>query len=314
MNRYFAAIAGIVAVIVCAGLIGCADQNKVAEEPVYVVPAGPPLSPEAIASAYNPSVVKVDRLWARTELRITGTDDKGEAFDETAEGHFQFIRPRGLALTVNKLGETYFCLGSNDTQYWWMDLRKPRNALLGDHAKASPRIAARFGVPVHPLDLIDLMGILPVQAKGSRTAWSKDGRHIVLSGPSRWGRKEMLFSSDGRTLMGVRLLTSRNELLCESELGETSPIEFREAPDATAIVPVRITLHIPSRGTEVSIRLYDPQNRGAAMKKTVFDPQALLTAYNIESSRVRLIDQEPSATPARTIPPTSPSAATPDRD
>ncbi len=270
---------------------GCADQHK--DGSGHTVRSGPAPTPLQIAKVYNPSLEQVDRLWARTELRITGVDDKGQAFDETAEGHLQFIRPRKLALTVNKVGETYFCLGSNESRYWWMDLRKPRDAIIGTHEKATARVAARFGVPVHPLDLIDLIGVLPLDVAGASTAWSADGRQVVLTAPSRWGSKEMRFSPDGVRLEGVRLMGARGELLCESVVTATERVEIKEDPSASGVVPTRVTVKIPPRRTEVAIRLFDPQNRGSAMKQTAFDPQKLLAAYNINQARVRMVDDQP---------------------
>lgn len=282
---------------------GCAEQHK--HSPDYIARPEPPPSAVQVSKLYNPSLEHLDRLWARTELRIQGQDKDGKEFDESAEGHLQFIRPGMVSLTVKKLGDTYFALGSSADRYWWMDLRKPRSALLGTLAKASPRIVERFGVPVHPLDLIDLLGVLPINPAGASTAWSPDGRQVVMTSKGRWGDKRLCFSPEGDRLLAVQLLNDQGLLVCESTITQTDPVEFRENPERSASVPTRLSLRIPSRDTTVTVYLHDPQNRGKSMQEAPFNPDLLLKAYNIAPADVRSLDSlKPSpATSSAPAPP-----------
>lgn len=277
---------------ICLTLAACCDQSKQTPDGI-IVRNEPPPSAEEIARIYNPTVEHLDRLWARTELRIQGVDDDGKDFDETAEGHLQFIRPAMVSLTVKKVGETYFALGSNQDRYWWMDLRKPRTAFIGSLANASPKAVARFGVPVHPLDLVDLLGVLPIDPAGASTAWSEDGAEIVMSLPGRWGTRILRFRPEDAALVCVQLLDSHGEIVCESRITQTEPVEFRDTPDLKALAPTRLTLTLPARATTVTVALHDPQNRGSAMQQAPFNPDALLRAYNIAPADVRSLDIAP---------------------
>ncbi len=306
---------GAAALAACLALLavflqGCAGQNKADDRPI--VHSEPPPTAQQVCELYNPSVAALDRLWARTELRIQGVDRDGNDIDETAEGYLQFIRPGQVFLSVKKVGETYFCLGSNASTYWWMDLRKPRTALMGSIEKATPAAAAKFGVPVHPLDLIDLLGVLPLDPKDATTAWSDDGEFVVMTMRGRWGDKELYFASDLSRLSAVRLLDAAGEVACESTIEASEAVKFREDPSRRAQAPVRITLLIPAAQMQVTVRLHDPENQGAAMKEASFNPQTLLRAYNIEAGNVRSVDgpaPSPAAVPATSSTPSPAPAA-----
>jgi uncharacterized RDD family membrane protein YckC len=306
IERSFMTLALGAAVVLLLTMQGCIGQNKENQEDVR---RDQPL-PKAgdLIAVHNQNVEKLDRLWARTELRLQGVDQDGNDLDETAEGHFQFIRPGRVSLTVNKVGETYFCLGSNEIFYWWMDLRKPRSALMGEIAKATPKTVERFGVPVHPLDLIDLVGIMPIEAEDAEAgtlAWSADGNQAELLVQGRWGPRVFSFSSPGSKLTGVRLLDASGKIVCESRIERTERVTFRDDPSVIAEAPVRMVISIPASSMQVTIVMHDPQNRGTAMKDAAFKPDLLLKAYNIPQDMVRSLDVS-----ARTESPNLPESST----
>ncbi|MBL8963624.1 MAG: hypothetical protein KF787_09570 [Phycisphaeraceae bacterium] len=262
--------------------------------------AEPPPPARVVCAPHNEGVEALDRVWARTELRLTAPDGDQGPVDETAEGHFQFARPGQVSLTVSKVGETYFCLGSGAERYWWMDLRRPRWALIGDLSRATPEAVALLGVPVHPVDLIDLVGILPIEPSDGEASWSADGRSVVVSSPGRWGTtRQWVFSAGDWRLEGVRILDERGEVRCESSLAGASRVEFRDDPSRIAVVPTRVTVRVPESRTTISIRLYDPQNRGTGMNMAVFNPDHLVRAYNIPADSVGSMEEAASRAAAR---------------
>lgn len=268
----------------------CAGPARQDSSPVVAVEPPPPAS--VVCAAHNEGVEPLDRVWARTELRLSAADTGQGPVDETAEGHFQFVRPGMISLTVSKVGETYFCLGSGEERYWWMDLRRPRWALIGDLSLATPEAVGLLGVPVHPLDLIDLVGILPIDTAECQTAWSEDGRGVVVSSPGRWGtRREWIFSTGTWRLEGVRILDERGTIRCESSLTGSLRVEFRDDPSRVALVPSRVMVRVPENETTIAIRLYDPQNRGTAMNMAVFNPDHLVRAYNIPRDSVGSMEE-----------------------
>jgi hypothetical protein len=295
IERPFMVLARGAVVVLLLAMQGCIGQNKGDGQGVEGDQSalGPLPNAGDVVAAHNENAQKLDRLWARTELRLQGVDQDGNDLDETAEGHFQFIRPGKVSLTVNKVGETYFCLGCNETFYWWMDLRKPRSALVGEIAKATPKTVERFGVPVHPLDLIDLVGIVPIsveEAGAGTVAWSSDGKEVELSVAGRWGPRVFSFSSPELKLAGVRLLDASGKIVCESRIERAERVSFRDDPSVIAEAPVRMVISIPASAMQVTIVMHDPQNRGSAMKDAPFKPDLLLKAYNIPDDMVRSLD------------------------
>lgn len=299
IERPFMALVRGAVVVLLLTMQGCIGQNK---DPQQDSQNDLPL-PKAgdVVAVHNENAQKLDRLWARTELRLQGVDQDGRDLDETAEGHFQFIRPGRVSLTVNKVGETYFCLGCNESFYWWMDLRKPRSAMVGEIAKATPKTVERFGVPVHPLDLIDLVGIMPIAAEDAEAgtvAWSSDGKEVELSVAGRWGPRVFSFSTPEVKLTGVRLLDASGKIVCDSRIERTERVSFRDDPSVIADAPARMVISIPASAMQVTIVMHDPQNRGTAMKDAPFKPDVLLKAYNIPEDMVRSLDVPARAQPA----------------
>ncbi|HLO41070.1 MAG TPA: hypothetical protein VK176_08610 [Phycisphaerales bacterium] len=296
-------------VAMCTSLLlpACAGQQKDPPEPV--TNTGPLPAASDLVRVHNAGVEHLDRLWARTELRLRGVDKDGNTIDETAEGHFQFIALGNVSLTVNKVGETYFCLGANEIFYWWMDLRKPRNALLGRIDRATPKTVERFGVPVHPLDLIDLLGILPIELDepaNAPLAWSRDGTEAELQLAGRWGPRIFSFEVPSGSLRGVRLLDASGRIVCQSRIEKTERVSFRDDPSLIAQAPTRLVISIPASQMEITIVMHDPQNRGSAMKDAPFRPELLLKAYNIPGDMVRSLDPAP-------VTPTEPSSPASDQ-
>ena len=271
------AVLALGTVVLCGG---CVSQPSPGGE--GVVRTGPPPAYADLAAAHNARVEHLDRVWARTTLRLTGQTAEGEAIDEEAEGHFQRIAPARVSLTVNKLGETYFALGCNAAQYWWIDLRKPRRAWVGAQERASPRDVRKFGLPVHPMDLMELLAInaLPVTATEA-ARWSEDGTRVVVTLPARWGTREVEFDPEEKIIKGVRLFDDDGAQVCESELGPWQEVNIRENTSLRAQMVRDATLRLADGTLSADIRFYEPQNRGGAMKQAAFDFATLLDAYGI---------------------------------
>ncbi len=280
-----------------AGLAGCELGPKGPATPVNSATMPLP-SYSAVSERYNQRVARLDKVWARISIRVTGVDKEGNKVDEQAEGHLQVIRPDKLALSITKVGETYFYLGSNEQVYWWLDLHEDKKALVGRHEKATPQLAARFDVPVHPLDLLELLGITPLPpGAAAATAWSRDGRLLEVTLPGRWGKRHL--SLDPATFQPryIELLDSRGKVLVAAELEDPQPVVVR-CDSATPPMASLYNIDIATSGTHITLRLYDPENRCDRQKLTPFDFDALLKAYGVTAIE-RLDDPPPPRRPAK---------------
>lgn len=267
MNRQAAWRAGVLAVGVLAALAGgCAQHKPVDPEPP--IPTTPPALGEVVR-AYNARIAGLPRLWSRLELKFTGTDADGRPIDEESEGFFITEPPAKLSMSVNKLGEAYFLLGSNPEQYWWFDLSRPeRPAYVGSHAQARPEKAAQVGLPVHPLDLLELVACTPLNEKdpAMKAVWAKGGL-VEVSSPVRWGVRMIYVNPADGKAKRVVLADNEGRTLVESTLDKYEPVERSKATVATLIT---LNLAKSSRGTlTVRMTLYGMEDRN--LNPALFD-------------------------------------------
>jgi len=266
------------------GLTGCDAFDRTEAKPATQATAKATAASFAeLAKSYNQRVARLDRVWARTTLRVEGVENSGEKIDEQAEGNLQFIRPRKLALTVTKVGEPIFYLGSNDEEFWWLDIRQNHQALVGNHADATPRSVASFGVPVLPLDLIELLGLLPIDPAVNGTArTSPAGTEIFF--PSRSVVVAMLLDPKTFEPKVIELRTQKGQSLLRAELLKYKPVMV----PGGGVAPTMATWYkiaISGTQTKMEIRVYDAENRGDRMKEAPYKLDTLLRAYRIDDVR-----------------------------
>jgi hypothetical protein len=165
-----------------------------------VIQRGPAPTFQEVAAAYNNRVQPLSSLWAAVVLRLKYTDEEGQPHEDQVEGRLSFVSPRNVVLRLDKAGVTIGVLGSNDQKYWWIDLSEHKRALVGEHKRAAPEKLNDAGIPVHPLDLIELFGVTPLPTDGSlegrKVAWSDDGRNLIVTVPGRSGARRLILNPD----------------------------------------------------------------------------------------------------------------------
>lgn len=288
-------VAGVlIAVVAAVGGCGAISQNK------PTVPADvrgdAPSAAEFIAK-HNDRVAKLNRLWMRTELWLRGTTPEGEKLDEVTEGHLMVELPRKLSLTVKKLGETYFVLGSNDERYWWLDLsREDRPGLSGEHAKATRARVKRFGLPVLPLDLSELLAITPIDpgvAAGAKTRWVSDNEaELVFAVPG--GSRAVRFSAKTLEPTAVELRDESGFAVVASTMAEYEPAPVRGEPGISPRFQRKTDIMlnelegVGKSGTRVRVTItaYDAENR--PLNPALFDLPELVKRHRV--SVVRSVD------------------------
>ncbi|MEM1329303.1 MAG: hypothetical protein AAGG07_01950 [Planctomycetota bacterium] len=270
-----ALVAGAVGLCV----FGCASSPAAPE----VVERDAPPSYEEIVQRYNRTVEPLDTLWSRATVQIMSPDGDGGTRREQGEGYLQVERPSRAALSIGKLGETYFYLGSDPDRFWWIDLTDERIAIVGQHDRAGAAALAQLGVPVPPLDLIEVLGVLPLPAApgSGQTAWTTDGRFVVVRLPGRLGPRLLMMDPETLRLLRVDLLDRDETLLVSAELTGMQDVRVTGRGPGAARLPRRYVITIPREEVTVRLTLYEPQTRTIA--PAVFDLPGLLKRFRVDT-------------------------------
>lgn len=275
---------GVLGVLLGLALAGCQSGPR----PIDPADLGPPPSYSELAAAYNRRVQPMETFWSRATVQVVQQTARGRETRDQGEGFLQIQRPRRLALQLGKLGETFFYLGSNDDLYWWFDMleRDNRRATIGRHDEATPEVIEAFGVPVHPLDLLDVLPITPMPAEGGSVAWRQDGRALRVRLPARSGEKLMDLDPQTLAMLGAAIRTPRGELLLTAETqGERSVSLPTGLPGPS--IPSRFIIDLPRAEAQIRLNIWDPEIRRLA--DLPFDPLELLERYRIPTWAVTVV-------------------------
>jgi hypothetical protein len=286
--------------LLCIVLPGCAGDR--AQPAAGVIQRGPAPSYLDISARYNARVAPLSSLWSRTILRLWYHDREGREHTDQLEGYFQFRRPRGLNLTLQKVGQNAAVLGSNDTRYWFLDLSDARLARVGEHAKATPERIAALGLPVYPLDLLGLIGVTPlpgIESLGSppTVAWSPEGRSLIVTLALGGGAGSRRLTLDPQSLepSKIEALDSSGAPVLVSELSRYTSVSLIDA--AADQHPVRVAGEVVASfdqgRTRVRMRLNDPESGGKRPTPGVFEFDTLVNSYGIR--RVESLDEPGNA-------------------
>lgn len=282
---------------------GCSSTPKPDPVPVQrPIERGAPPSYASVAEAYNARVRRLEKLRTPVTLRVLAPDAEGNPINESAEGNLSIERPSNVALRIDKVGQTLFHLGSNDAAYWWMDLSGDEPlAFVGRHALARPATVRRFGVPVHPLDLVELLAITPLPAPGTEPAtvnWSTDGRRLAVMTRNRWGLRRIWLDPVTLDPVGVDLLDNVAQLVAMSRLREMTAVDVRGEALTPTRVAADVEIELPVQRTTVRLRLAQPENPGDRMRPEVFNLERLGDRFGVR----RVVDMDAPATPPQANP------------
>lgn len=283
---------GIVAWIVLA-LWGCSSN------PPLPKPGGPvgtidladhPY--EAVARAMNARAARLERFYSAVIVKVWYIGQQGEDEVDQLDGLLHVVQPTRIALNLQKVGVDGAALGANERYYWYMDLlADQRVASIGTHERANPDQLGELGVPVHPLDLLLLLGHSPVPETPMEgppaLVVSPDGGRLLLRAPARWGLVE--YTLDPKTYAPVRVALRRAAHLPPALTADMlESIEFidRANPDRGPLdVARRILIDVPALDARVRIRMLDPHASRRRPDDRAFDLGDALSRYGIRLRR-----------------------------
>lgn len=267
-------------------LVSCAAPEAVDDEPLPPAEPLPAVSYREAASRYNRHVSGLERLWSRSVVEVSWIEDDGDRRSEQGEGHFVFVPPRRVALSVGKLGKTILWAGSNDERYWLIDNQGDGVAYVGKHPTVevvgpSGEAEMRGPLPFKPDDVPFLLGLRPLpldehqaeapaeeatgqeagqataqataQAEGQTTGRAvarADHRAYVVTPPG--GRVRLHLEPERMLPIRVELYDAEGNLAARSELSEHERLDQVGTPVHTW----------PMLATEALLRPADPDRPG----------------------------------------------------
>jgi hypothetical protein len=242
---------------------------------------GPAPTYQELAATYNARVGPLERLWSTTTVRVWYPNEEGEEEQAQVEGHLQYLRPSKFSLSFEKVGEVHGLLGSNDQKYWWIEVGKQRTAHIGEHAKVTPARVAKLGVPVHPLDLVECLGItpLPVDGAPAGVAWSNDGAALVVTIPGRMGCRRLTLNPETYEPSRIELLggDGRPSATCDLEMYERIETPDHQGPR----MATRFLMSAQDGKLRIRLTLGVPEMSASRPKEKAFDLPTLLKAYSV---------------------------------
>lgn len=237
-----------------------------------------------VVEAQNARVAGLERLWARASVQVTSTNDKGRRLRDQGEGHLQVVQPWSIALTLGKVGQTQLYLGSNDQLYWWIDLidADDKVAVFGRHEFVTTAKADVLGVPIHPRDLVHLLGVTPIPDEVADQSLEWDAQsHAGLLVPAQSGSRRVWFDVSSMQPTRVEMFDADGALTLTAELDRYGFVNVVGDATLKPQIPERIDIRIASDDTLVKISLYDPENR--PIRPTAFDFERLVKGLGVDT-------------------------------
>jgi hypothetical protein len=260
------------------GVAGCSSTGKIDPERL-----GPTPSTAELASKHNERVGQIQTLWARVSVRAKGQYSDGEGYEEQGEGHLQIVKPTSVSLTIGKLGETYFAFGANADSYWSFDLSNAdkKTMLIGNLDLVTPLKADALGLPIHPGELIELSGLMPIDlATAGGTRWAEDGKSVGVSVPSEWGSFTLWIDPKTDLVVRSQSFDREGSLIATASLSRYKDAVIKDA--RPVLVPGKIEITTPGVEGFVRIEISEPQSK--AIRPIVFDPMRLIRAYRVSET------------------------------
>jgi hypothetical protein len=276
--------AALCALLLCTVLIpaGCRSTGA----PV-ATPGDPTPDYAEVAAAYNARVVRLERIWARAVVQIIYTDENERRRTTQGEGHLQIIQPARLALSVGKLSEVHFWLGADDERFWVFELADASRVSVGRHENVGAPCARDLALPVHPLDLLDLLGVTTLPEPGAQPApamaWSSQTGLLTFELPARMGVRRLSLDPASFEPVRIELLPASDAPpVVVSELENYDRVTLRDAPGYNPRMASRIVVTHPESESEIRMSLYDAEDgksQSGRLAPPVFRLDTLMRAY-----------------------------------
>lgn len=286
-------IAAMVCPLILLALLGCQSKPDLPTDPQggRIVDLSE-YTYEQVAGAMNARADRLERFWAATITTVWYIGKEGEDEVDQLDGDLHIVQPDKIAMSLEKVGVDGAALGANERFYWYLDLiAEEPIASIGTHERANPDRLADLGVPVHPLDLLLLLGFSAVPEEPMNAArplkLSANASRIVLTAPARWGLVE--YTVDPETFEPLRVVIRREPNLPPVLTADMQGwVEFndridRQLPEVR--VPERVLIDVPELDARVRIRFLGAQSSRRKPDERAFDLGDTLSRYGVRLRR-----------------------------
>ncbi len=279
----------VIAAVAFGGLWGCASpQGGPRFERPEIMP-----SYAQTATRFNNRVERLDRVWASAVVTIRTPKERGGTRIDQAEGYLQIEQPDKTSLSIMKLGETYFYLGSDEDGYWWLDLsdRDHKVALYGLHAEATPEIVAELGLPVHPQELLDLLALTPLP--GPKTSglasslvapgtvdWDNQRGMLKVTVPATWGTRVLWLDPVTMAPQRTELRDGRGRVRAACDMARYTSVPVRGDGRVPPKMASQYRVEFPASQARATIELYGTMNKPISPR--AFDFENLVESYGVD--------------------------------
>jgi hypothetical protein len=248
---------------------------------------GPDLAAAAAWAAawierHDRGIALLGALTAEGVIELEWTDAGGTRRREPqVELSLRVDPPARTAVIGEKLGERLFWLGSDEDRYWFFDLMGDEPALFTGRHDEPLALADGTAVPVRPLALLDLLGLvvippdLPAEAialDDARDAW-------VIATPGRAGAARVFVGRASERIIRVEILDASGAIALASDLRRH---ERADVPGVSTLAqPLVATLaDVADPAGRVSIRLalefVEAAREEPPVRQRLFDLDALI--------------------------------------
>ncbi len=248
-----------------------------------VVRAPAPSYREA-AAAYNQRVEALGRFRAQATVQFRYVDKDGKERIEQPEGTIQIVRPDKLALTLGKLGQVKFWLGSDSERYWWLDMMDEPVAFTGEHDAFTDRAARRLGISLAPLSLIRVLCLTPLDAEAwGATQWSDDGARLgITTGMDGGGRQRVWVDPANYRPIKVELYDAAGKpsVIAHCEGDERVEVAAGSTRGGSPWIPKSVSIYAVGTDATIRVSLGGAKNEGVNDK--AFDFETVVGTYGVE--------------------------------
>jgi hypothetical protein len=237
----------------------------------------------SMAALYNKRVAHLNTFWARADLALDHVED-GKVVRDHAEATIQFRLPREFNFIIQKVSEDYFVLGCDNDRYWWFDRKvKPATVVVGKHVSATREKIAMLGVPVLPLEIVDVLGVSPLPVTGAlpQTRWSPLKNWVVFSMPApntAGGTIEYWLEPRTSDPARIRILDEKQNELIDCRTEKLGLVKVGSRLDEATRMASKVRISVPERQTVMIIEMNSMENRPLKTSKA-FDLNTLRNAY-----------------------------------
>jgi hypothetical protein len=235
-----------------------------------------------LVARHNDRVKNIERFWARAVIEVRWADVEGKSRFEQGDGHLILDLPNHSALNIGKLGQVKLWAGSNDTHYWLFDELDDRKLYLGRHdgiEDDTPGARQPSPLPLRPVDLPRLLGILPIEpAPGTQAVREVDGMYVIEPPGSR---TRYHIHPIYKRVVQVDLLDTKGKAILTSRLGnplkpEAERMEDENGYPSGPFIDNRFEVTTPGREGSMILFLFGVTDAKRRINPNVFNLERLI--------------------------------------